>query len=563
MFHHFPGEAGVHENCLVRSTDFVYQQPPDLRAPEGAGYTYLERVEQRGYQRREAGYESRQLPPVSFKYSQPVVDGELKFIREDQLENLPVGTQGPGYQWIDLESEGLPGVLSEQFGAWYYKPNHGEGLFGPSRVVRELPARGAHASAATQLLDVDGDGMVELVSLQEAPAGFHEHDREGRWREFIPFASLPNIDWNSPNLRFVDLTGDGQADALITEDDVFTWHRSRMREGYGAAEQVHWAPDEDHGPRVVFADGTQTIFLADMCGDGLTDLVRIRNGDVCYWANLGYGRFGPKIAFDNPPWFDTPDLYDPRRIRLADIDGSGPTDIIYLGREGAHLYFNRSGNSLSAAQVVDLPLATENLPFVQVMDLLGSGTACLVWNSHLPADTHQPVRYIDLMSHGKPHLLTEVDNNLGGTTEIEYTPSTRFYIDDKLAGRPWVTRLPFPVHCVSRMTVRDKWRGTAFSSTYSYHHGYYDGLEREFRGFGRVEQVNVEDYGTFIEANRSSPWVTDDDRLFQPPVKTITWFHTGLADDRRRVLAAFSDEYFPARYPLTGGLFTKRCYLSR
>ena len=31
-----------------------------------------------------------------------------------------------------------------------------------------------------------------------------------------------------------------------------------------------------------------------MSGDGLTDLVRIRNGEVCYWPNLGYGRSAPR-----------------------------------------------------------------------------------------------------------------------------------------------------------------------------------------------------------------------------------------------------------------------------
>ena len=67
-----------------------------------------------------------------------------------------------------------------------------------------------------------------------------------------------------------------------------------------------------------------------MSGDGLTDLVRIRNGEVCYWPNLGYGRFGAKVTMDNAPWFDDARLFDQRRIRLADIDGSGVTDIIYL-----------------------------------------------------------------------------------------------------------------------------------------------------------------------------------------------------------------------------------------
>ena len=58
--------------------------------------------------------------------------------------------------------------------------------------------------------------------------------------------------------------------------------------------------------------------------------MRIRNGEVCYWPNLGYGRFGAKVTMDDAPWFDAPDQFDQRRIRLADIDGSGTTDIIYL-----------------------------------------------------------------------------------------------------------------------------------------------------------------------------------------------------------------------------------------
>ena len=65
--------------------------------------------------------------------------------------------------------------------------------------------------------------------------------------------------------------------------------------------------------------------------------MRIRNGEVCYWPNLGYGRFGAKVTMDNAPWFDAPDQFDQRRIRLADIDGSGTTDIIYLGGHGPQI----------------------------------------------------------------------------------------------------------------------------------------------------------------------------------------------------------------------------------
>ena len=74
----------------------------------------------------------------------------------------------------------------------------------------------------------------------------------------------------------------------------------------------------------------------------------------------------------------------------------------------------------------------------------------------LMGSTRQATELNDPKKHAKHHLLIGVNNNLGATTEIEYTPSTHFYSKDKLTGTPWITRLPFPVYCVSKVTVRDK-----------------------------------------------------------------------------------------------------------
>src|SRR5207248_5605683 len=132
--------------------------------------------------------------------------------------------------------------------------------------------------------------------------------------------------------------------------DVYTWYPSHRKWGFGSGEYTPSSLDEERGPALVLADADQSIYLADMSGDGLSDLVRIRNGEVCYWPNIGYGRFGAKVTMDDAPWFDHPDRFDQRRIRLADIDGSGTTDIIYLGRDGARLYFNQCGNRWSEAR---------------------------------------------------------------------------------------------------------------------------------------------------------------------------------------------------------------------
>ncbi|MDF0645957.1 MAG: SpvB/TcaC N-terminal domain-containing protein [Nitrospira sp.] len=558
MFHHFPDED-IGADCLVRSTNFTYsheQQADDSRNPM---YSFIESVEQVAYQRNQEGtYDRRSFPPVTFEYAAAEVSETIRDVDPASVENLPSGLEGGHYQWVDLDGEGLSGILTEQATGWFYKRNLSpaterevnggkitEVRLAPVELVASKPSLAALRAGGQQLLDLAGDGQLDLVSLQGPVQGFYERTVDEQWETFKPFQSIPNRNWSDPNLKFIDLTGDGHADVMITEDEVLCWHPSLAEEGFGPASYVRQANDEEAGPRLVFADGTQSIFLADMSGDGLIDLVRIRNGDICYWPNLGYGRFGAKVTMDQAPWFEAPDLFDPRRIRLADIDGSGTTDILYLSGQGVHLYFNQSGNGWAVRRSLKAFPPIDNLAGIMTADLLGNGTACLVWSSPLPGNARQPMRYVDLMGGRKPHVMIRTANNLGAETHIQYAPSTKFYVADRLAGRPWITKIPFPVHCVEKVTITDKWRRTTFSSTYSYHHGYFDGIEREFRGFGRVEQIDIEDYGIFADGNTDSPYITDAKDLYQPPVKTVTWFHTGAFLDRKTILTHFQDEYFP------------------
>ncbi|MEQ9238013.1 SpvB/TcaC N-terminal domain-containing protein [Coleofasciculus sp. E2-BRE-01] len=557
VFHHFPDEAEVGDNCWVRSTDFTYSDEENPTDTSNLIYSFLVSVTQTGYKRNpEGGYRSKSLPPLEFTYSKPQIDETVREVDPVSLENLPIGLNGTGYQWVDLDGEGVSGILTEQGEGWFYKRNLSpinsvqdnggdrvEARFAAVERVRSKPAAGL--ASGSQFLDLAGDGQLDLVAFDSATPGFYQRTPAEDWQAFIPFKSLPVLDWNNPNLKFIDLNGDGHSDILITEEECWIWHPSLAEAGFGTAERSRQPWDEEQGPRVVFADSTQSIYLADMSGDGLTDIVRIRNGEVCYWSNLGYGRFGAKVTMDNAPWFDAPDIFNQRRIVLGDIDGSGTTDILYLSAAGVQVYFNQSGNSWSAERVLTSFPMMDSVASVTAIDLLGNSTACLVWSSPLPGNMGRVMRYIDLMGGQKPHLLIKTVNNLGAETIVQYAPSTKFYLQDKLAGKPWITKLPFPVQVVEKVTVFDQWRQTRFTSTYSYHHGYFDGEEREFRGFGRVEQTDVEDFGTFTAGNTASPYVSDDQRLYQPPVKTITWFHTGAFLERERILSQFADEYFP------------------
>jgi len=557
MFHRF-AELGA-SPCLVKSLILTYNQTDT--------FTFLTSVSQKGYIRKADGtYTEKALPPIDFTYEQLGWDTTIKTLPKESLENLPGGIDNTAYQWIDLYSEGISGILSEQAGSWFYKSNSGNGNFDAVRVVASKPSLNGISTGQLHFQDLEANGKQALVSRDLN--GYYELADNDEWLPFNNFTDVPNIDLRDPNVKLLDLNGDGRADILLSEESVFVWYASKGKAGYESYQTRPKSFDEEKGPGIIFNDSTQSIVLADMTGDGLMDIVRIRNRDVVYWPNLGYGRFGAKVTMNNAPVFDTPESFNPHLIKLADLDGSGNTGIVYLGHDSFKIYFNQAGNGWSDQNILSgvnpLPFPkTDEYSTVSVVDLLGNGTACIVWSSPLPQYKESPLHYIDLMAGKKPHVMIASKNNMGAETHISYKPSTFFYLQDKKAGAPWVTRLPFPVQCVSATESIDNIAGTRFTSQYSYHHGYYDHAEREFRGFGRVDQTDTEDFEQFKKHVDLQGIQLVQEDFHQPPVLTKTWFHTGAFLDKEKILDQFAHEYYqnnavpekqPQDPPLPAGL---------
>ena len=559
MFHQFPKDLGK-SSYLVKSTDLTYSPTPVV--------TYLQSITQTGYVWETPQYPQKtfkkSLPSLEFTYAKPLINYQVQKIDAQSLENLPVGLDGNQFQWVDLDGEGLSGVLVEQSDGWYYKrnlglkPSHETGMLqlGALEVTATKPSLAVLAGGQGQFLDLAGNGQLDVAFFGGAHQGFYERTLDQQWESFRHFTSMPNIYWQDANLRFVDLTGDGHADVLITEQEAILWYPSKAEAGFGLPERIRKRLDEEKGPTIVFGDGTQTIFLGDMSGDGLNDIVRIRNGDVCYWPNMGYGQFGAKVTMGNAPVFDHPDLFDPQRLRLNDVEGSGTTDILYLSEQGVQIYFNQSGNHWSKVTTLSSFPRIDDLSQVTVVDLLGKGTGCLVWSSSLSSATGNQMQYIDLMKDQKPHLLLKIENNLGVETHLEYTSSTKFYLQDRENGKPWITKLPFPVQVVERIITKDRINRSQFVTRYAYHHGYFDGEEREFRGFGMVEQWDTETFDTFEqlshvsheeEGQQETEYPTNiDEASHIPPVHTKTWFHTGVYKSKEQISVQLASEYYGA-----------------
>jgi RHS repeat-associated protein len=537
LYHHFAELPGG--SSLIRSLDFKYDNNGQV-----GNFTFLKEISSKGYIKHpNNSYTQKTLPPLSFSYQKHEWNKEIKPAPAESMVHAPSGIYEPGYQWVDLYSEGLNGILTEQATGLFYKQNLGEGNFTNAKPVSPKPSFTGIGNEL-QLQELEADGTKYLASYADANKGFFKITDDDQWQPFIPFKQLPNIDLTDANTKLLDLDGDGKAEILITEENVFAWYPSLGEEGFDERRKVWQNLDDEKGPHIVFNDKEQSIFLSDMNGDGLTDIVRIKNGSVCYWPNMGYGKFGAKVSMDNAPAFDHPDLFNASFIKLADIDGSGTTDIIYIGKNEFKVWLNQSGNNfLSSPEIINpLPEIT-NLSQVSVIDFLGTGTSCIVWSSPQLKDQQHPLRYIDLVKSKKPHLMLGYKNNMGKEVELEYTASTYYYLKDRLEGKTWITKLPFPVHCLSKVTTYDRIMKTRFASEYSYHHGYYDHAEREFRGFGRVDQKDAEDITHFIKQSGGALNNTVQQDLHQPPVLVKTWFHTGAFLDREKILNQFAHEY--------------------
>ena len=538
MFHHF-AELGA--PTLVRSTDFDYHIDPDTLV------SFLSAVTVTGYRKDQAGaYKSASMPPVTFKYSEFRPHAQrYQSISAQGSDMPPFALNDSNVALVDLFGDGLVDVLHTGPAGFRYWKNLGAGVLDRPRTMPQIPAGIALAQSGVGFGDMGGDGQADLLVHSGPLPGFFETTSNGTWQTFKPYDVFPSFDLADANVRLVDLTGDGLSDALMTRDDHFLWFECLGEKGFAPATLIPRQHDLDQFPDVFFNDPAGRVRLADMTGSGLNDIVLMHNGRIDYWPNLGYGNFGKRITMENAPRLEID--FNPKRLFLADLNGTGCADLVYVDFDRVHFWFNQSGNKWSETNTVHGTPTVSDVDSIQFANVFGSGTATLLWSYDFFAQPGGNYKALDFCGGVKPYILTEMSNNMGATTRVQYAPSTKYLLEDEANGTPWVTKLPFPVQVVDKVEVIDHISKTKLVTTYKYHHGYFDGREREFRGFGRVDQFDTE---TFEDFTRTS--LHDGEDLFSnnaaayhvPPVETRSWFHTGIYFDEDRPT---SDEPFDFR----------------
>lgn len=517
---------------LVKSMDFSYFYFDDEDSNDNCEVDFLKEVKTLCYEKEADGSYSKQAyPSLKLYFSKPAFnDGEFK----TKTLNLSSDNKSKNQIFCDYYNEGLEGILSEEGQSLYYRENLGEGVFSDPLPIGEIPSLKGMADRKIEVGSLEPKGRKFFISMEAEHPGFYEADSSGNLLSFKTFEKVPHID-NNDNTCYIDLDGDGLGELVVFEDGSLTFYPCLGRKGFGEALKIRHLIDQDTAPKLIWQSKEKGFFLADMNGDGLTDIVKITKSTVCYWPNMGYGKFGERVIMDNFTIFESSDQFDAGKVLLTDITGTGACDMVYFGGSALKVYINRGGCSFS--KPIDTGVALEGISSEQWtdIDIFGNGVPVLL--CYLETAKLNNYLYIDLLNGRKPYLLEKTDNSLGKTTQIYYKSSQKYYLEHKKEGKPWITKLPFPIYCVEEIVMREENSNTLTTNSYNYRHGFYDGDEREFRGFGMVEHLDSETYKEYIKISGETSF---EEKFCQTPTLTKTWYHTGAFE----VLKEYKKEYF-------------------
>ncbi|MBM4778277.1 MAG: hypothetical protein GQE15_11300, partial [Archangiaceae bacterium] len=350
-----------------------------------------------------------------------------------------------------------------------------------------------------QVLDVNGDGFVDITQAK-VPAVLCNNG-SGDWvasnfcvgssAPGLPASFTPEDDADAAQadpkfVRFFDYDNDRRIDWLRTPSGGATTEvLANSTTGFNSVIVQNIGAVFDESP----------LQLADMNGDGLQDpaqlLVSGQTVQVLYKLNLGFGNWSPNWSTITLTGLDASQA---NVSELEDVNGDGLTDVVAVSGNEVRVALNRNGDRFDAV----MTLTTANLAQGSMMpvrgtntvvtyaDMNGNGSDDIVW-----IQPSGQVQYLELFPV-RPNLISRIDNGIGAVQVITYGTSIAEQARDAAANMPWANRVPNAYSTVKRMESFVTLTGSDTSGlkeimTYKYHSGFYDGVEKQFRGYEQLE----------------------------------------------------------------------------
>ena len=461
----------------VRSGDRLVRKCR-LQYKEGTDFSLLSSVTQLGTDGVSA------LPPITVDYTTYNPE-RIKTVAMTNPPPVGISLSNSNVDLVDINGDSLPDLIhTAPFdGVHYFYINKGNGAWDAAAATPNASPQYRLASDGVMMSDMDGDGLADLFVKNSYDFGYFKNRGHLGWEEtdWTPCSPNPGFSFESPHIRLMDVNNDKLIDVVLDNGTSYdVWLNRKTNQWNEEFDYQTHLPDGNH-----LSFSSNAVKLGDMNGDRMEDLIYVLDGYVSYFPSMGNGNFDAEVVMGNPPT-GLGSLIE--KLTTADINNDGLTDLVLVGNATITVWFNGGNNAFKApALFEDTPYFTGSQTSFRFADMNGDGFRDLLV---IDAQNATPYQYVDFNNGIHPNLLTKIRNGLGMETTISYRASTEYYTTDREAGKPWTTALPFPVHVVSQVAVKDRNSGQEYIADYHYRDGYYDGQEKEFRGFGAVRKYN-------------------------------------------------------------------------
>lgn len=394
----------------------------------------------------------------------------------------------------------------------------------------------------TRSSDVNGDGFPDLIeayigSGSSTYQSVYLNNGDGTgWTEDTGY-SVPvyfNRGYGTEEgIRTIDVNGDGMVDLLKsngTDEEV------HINNGDGTG----WTEDTDYSIPVIFYQASsanyQGVDIGDINGDGLMDFIRSREGNQAVYINQGDGTgWAEDTNYNIPVYFWKYSGSQMKNTHMGDVNGDGLVDLIeaYVGSGPTfyqNVYVNNGdGTGWTQDTSYSLPIyfhrgygAEEG---VRILDANADGMMDFILSDGTDQETY-------INDNKKADILTSIDHSTGSTTSIEYSTSSAYENPN----------LPIVIDVVSEITVEDG-MGDSTSTTFSYEDGEYyyaSEYDRQFARFGVITKTETDreslsyfnqgdDDGSLIGFVDKTEIYDNSGNLFHRTINT--WENTDLGDD--------------------------------
>jgi RHS repeat-associated protein len=368
----------------------------------------------------------------------------------------------------DINGDGKADYVVTSSSMIYVKLAVGDGFFGP--VIET-----AHPDVSTgwrdyrDYADVNGDGKPDYVRTTSTDIRVRLGLGDGHFGPVITTTFPATSDGWKTKRDFVDLDGDGRIDYVRAGTDRIYARLSNGDGTFGPViETMHSAA----------ADGWRDYRdWIDVNGDGRIDYVRTSSSRLYVRLSLGNGSFAPALE---TLFGTTEDGWRDYRS-FADINGDGRIDYTRTRSNKVIVKLSTGDGTFGPAVETAFPTTESGwYTYRSFVDVDGDG------NVDYTRTTDTDIKVLRASGYA-PNFLATVNSGLGGSTSVEYLPSSQWHNSYLPNGMILQT--------VAAVSIDDGSGGpeSVATTNYAYEGALWidddpavAGSDREFRGFRRA-----------------------------------------------------------------------------